>query len=396
MDADHTGAMNNNGLNVLFVMDALSQRNGVGSYYHDLVAQLGARIERVQLVAPSLTSPHPCQGLALPMPGDQTQRLYLPRMRALTQVIRDQRPDVLVVPGPGIFSMAAHWIARREGIPVCVIHQTDYDRLAGLYYGGLRGRLFAGLMRALTRMMFAQSAAVATISEMLREQMCRLGAPHARVLGTPLAPPFVDAPRPASFERVQRLLFVGRLAPEKNLPAVLALARTRPDLEIAIAGDGPLRPSVEAAATQLPNLTFHGWCDRQRVRDLMDECQLLLLPSQVEAFGTVALEAMARSRLVLTAPGCGINAWPGMAGAIWKMRPGEPLDDALARLESAGAGERRARAAASREMAMAVNEQALQQWLRLLEHAASCRTALPPPPLSAAYAVLRRMSDLRA
>lgn len=387
--------MKNNSLNVLFVMDALSQRNGVGSYYHDLVAQLEQRVERVQLVAPSLESPHPCQGIALPMPGDDTQKLFLPRLRELTNVIREQRPDVLVVPGPGVFSIIAHWIARREGIPVCVIHQTDYDRLAALYYGGFRGRLFAGLMRALTRMMFGQAAAVATISEMLRSQLRKLGASRARVLATPLAPQFVSPAVAAPMDRLQRVLFVGRLAPEKNLPAVLRLARARPDIEFVIAGDGPLRSDVEQAAQQLGNVTFHGWCGRDRVRELMDQCQLLLLPSRVEAFGTVALEAMARERLVLTAPGCGINAWPGMTEGLWQQQEGESLAGSLMRLEQLPASERVARARRSRSLAMAVNEQAMQQWLQLLVYAASRRATLAPPPLSAAYAVLRRMADLR-
>ncbi|MDF1822481.1 MAG: glycosyltransferase [Alcanivoracaceae bacterium] len=387
--------MNNKTLNVLFVMDALSQRNGVGSYYHDLVAQLSERVDRVELVAPSLQSPHPCQGIALPMPGDDTQQLYLPRLRQLTHAIREQRPDVMVVPGPGVFSIVAQWIARREGIPVCVIHQTDYDRLAGLYYGGWRGRFFAVLMRALTRMMFRQASAVATISEMLRDQMRRLGAAGARVLATPLARQFVQTPRPARFDHLERLLFVGRLAPEKNLPAVLDLARARPDIEVAIAGDGPLRACVEEAARELANLRFHGWCDRDRVRDLMDDSQVLLLPSRVEAFGTVALEAMARGRLVLTAPGCGINAWPGMTSAIWPQREGESLAGCLARLEQLSPAQRLLRANRGRQLALAVNEQAMQQWLQLLQYATSRRSTLPTP-MSAVYALLRRMADQRA
>ena len=68
--------MDNSELRILFVVDAIQGRNGVGTYFQDLVAQLRPYVDQVELVAPDLLEPHPVQGISFPLPGDNTQRLF--------------------------------------------------------------------------------------------------------------------------------------------------------------------------------------------------------------------------------------------------------------------------------------------------------------------------------
>ena len=154
-------------LRVLFVVDAMKGRNGVGAYFQDLVAHLDGVVARAELVSPSLEDPHPCQGLSMPIPGDPTQRLFLPKMRELTALVWEMKPHVIVIPGPGIFSLGAFWVARKLGIPVCVTFQTDYDSLVRLYWGPRLARLAGGLLNWVNRTLFQGSSAVATICESL-------------------------------------------------------------------------------------------------------------------------------------------------------------------------------------------------------------------------------------
>ena len=93
---------------------------------------------------------------------------------------------------------------------------------------------------------------------------------------------------------------------------------------------------MDQACVRLSNLHCHGWCTREQAVALVDQCEVLVLPSSVEAFGTVALEAMARQRLVITTPACGINEWPALARGLWVMQPDETLStlDRLASLTS--------------------------------------------------------------
>lgn len=384
--------MESRDLRILFVVDAIQGRNGVGTYYQDLVAHLKTRVARAELVAPRLDEPHPCQGASLPMPGDPTQRLFFPRMRELTRLALDMRPHVIVVPGPGIFSLAGFWLARKMRVPVCVTHQTDYDRLVSLYWGPVLARLGSGLLRWLNATLFRGATSVVTVSERMVEQARRIGVRDPRLVGTPLAPAFVDRPVAPLAPEIRSVLYVGRLAAEKNIESFLALAEARPDLRFTIVGDGPQGDLVREYERRLDNLHFAGWCSRDAVMNYLDDSQVLMLPSRVEAFGTAALEAMARGRLVVTSPACGINQWPALARGLFPMDRGESPEQALRRLEATSPASREALADQARAAAVGVNERVLDDWREVLRHTAEQAWSLRPPRPSAAFALLRRSS----
>lgn len=90
---------------VMVISDALVERNGVGTYYQDLVEQLQDRVEHISLIAPSDSSsscsPSPHEWLSIPLPGDRTQRLVFPRRRSLQRLLDEQQPSALIVPTLG-------------------------------------------------------------------------------------------------------------------------------------------------------------------------------------------------------------------------------------------------------------------------------------------------------
>jgi rhamnosyl/mannosyltransferase len=100
------------------------------------------------------------------------------------------------------------------------------------------------------------------------------------------------------------VLFVGRLVYYKGLDVLLrAIART-PEAVLLIAGDGPLRGSLEALARTLGlgrRVVFLGSIPHQGKVAAMHASRLLVLPSthRSEAFGLVQLEAMAARRPVI-------------------------------------------------------------------------------------------------
>lgn len=91
-------------------------------------------------------------------------------------------------------------------------------------------------------------------------------------------------------------LFVGRLVKEKNLPCLLeALAMMPPASRpwMALAGDGPLRASIEAqrdAAGLGGDMRLLG--ERDDIACLMQAADFLVLPSSFEGMSNVLMEAM--------------------------------------------------------------------------------------------------------
>ena len=149
---------------------------------------------------------------------------------------------------------------------------------------------------------------------------------------------------------------------------------------------------MEEQLKRCDNLQFLGWCSRQTVREQVDQHDLLILPSSVEAFGTVALEAMARKRLVLTTPACGINDWKSLNKGLVTMEPGESLAQALQRIEALPPAERSYICQHAHRGARQLNEEALDQWLSVLQITANKAHLLPRPIPSATFAVLRRLA----
>jgi glycosyltransferase involved in cell wall biosynthesis len=97
-----------------------------------------------------------------------------------------------------------------------------------------------------------------------------------------------------------RIVWAGRMASEKGLPdlfrAIELLLESHIDVQLALVGDGPLRPSVERLAQRLPpgTATFHGYVgDRTRYLALLRDGDVFVSPSHAEGLPKVLVEAMA-------------------------------------------------------------------------------------------------------
>lgn len=112
-------------------------------------------------------------------------------------------------------------------------------------------------------------------------------------------------PAPISFDR-PKLLCLGRLVAEKGFDVALSAFATVvarfPDARLVIVGDGPERKNLttRAAELRLSNaVEFVGAIPPEEVPQWISEATLVLIPSQVEGFGLVALEAALLGRPVV-------------------------------------------------------------------------------------------------
>jgi glycosyltransferase involved in cell wall biosynthesis len=93
-----------------------------------------------------------------------------------------------------------------------------------------------------------------------------------------------------------RLLFVGRLSVQKNLPQLLhALDGVSEQFETTLVGDGELEAQLRQAARDLglQNVQFHGRVDGPDLRELYRNADVFVLPSEREGMPLVLLEALA-------------------------------------------------------------------------------------------------------
>jgi glycosyltransferase involved in cell wall biosynthesis len=309
------------------------------------------------------------------LPGDATQSVCLPPRRRLLGYLESLRPDVIVAATPGPFGTTAIAAARRLGISVIGGYHTDLDQLASLYWTRPWSRLFGQVSQRVlerrSRSVFAASRIVVANSTPMALGARRFGADRVAVMGTPLGGRFLANPAATAGGRLESVLFAGRLAPEKNVESVIAAARRHSHIRFRLAGDGPLAGKVRAACAELPNLEWLGWQPRSALPGLMDQADVVALPSHVEGFGTVALEAMVRGRLALVSSHCGIRDWDSLCHGLFAMGADESLDHAVARLEQMPPELRLALARRGRRAAWVFCDAIISEWVALVAEIAS-------------------------
>ena len=155
-----------------------------------------------------------------------------------------------------------------------------------------------------------------------------------------------------------RLVCVARLSEQKGqlllLRAVAQLARKGVALELVLAGDGEMRPEIEALIAEygLQHMVrITGWISSAQVREELLDARALVLPSFAEGLPVVIMEAMALGRPVLTTYVAGIpelvrdgqDGWLMAAGDIEALAAGleRVLATPLDRLATMGEDARR-------------------------------------------------------
>jgi glycosyltransferase involved in cell wall biosynthesis len=145
---------------------------------------------------------------------------------------------------------------------------------------------------------------------------------------------------------------------ETLLHAVAAARGQHPDLRLALAGEGPLRPRLEQLAAELgiaPQVQFLGF--REDVPDLLQAADLCVIPSHIEGICSTLIEAMLAGRpLVTTLVGgmAEVAAPPNTAPLAWTIPRGDPIALAAAIQAALDApAEREQRSERAREYALA-------------------------------------------
>ncbi len=134
-----------------------------------------------------------------------------------------------------------------------------------------------------------------------------------------------------------RLTCVGRLTEAKGQPllmqAAALLAAKNIDFQLVLAGDGPLRATLESLIERFRlgnRVRITGWISGAQVREELLASRAMVLPSFAEGLPVVIMEAMALRRPVLTTYVAGIPELVTHGETGWMFPAGSVEDLALA------------------------------------------------------------------
>ena len=243
----------------------------------------------------------------------------------LRQVLSREQPDVVHAHGLRAGALAALALSlalrpSRAALPLVVtVHNAPPS-------AGVNGRIYQGL-----EFLAARSAAVALcVSGDLEDRMRRAGARDVRrALVPPYAPNASSSPaasadpdairRELGTEDRPLILAAGRLAPQKGFGTLIEAARGWPDLTpvplLAIAGAGPLRDELAAAAAPLGrSVVLLG--QRADVPSLLAVATVFVLPSRWEGQPLILAEALRAGRPIVATRAGGIPDLTGDDAAL--------------------------------------------------------------------------------
>ncbi len=140
---------------------------------------------------------------------------------------------------------------------------------------------------------------IVTPSEFLRTKLIQAGFDASRIVAIHN---FIDSNLYKPQYGGSGFIYYGRLAPEKGLIDLVRAASQAREVEVLIAGDGPLKDDLEKAKADFGATNVHmlGYLERDRLLKVVSEASAVVMPSiWYENFPYAILEAFAAGKPVI-------------------------------------------------------------------------------------------------
>lgn len=223
---------------------------------------------------------------SIPAPTYPEIRLALTAPGAVGRQLARIAPDAVHIATEGPLGLAARAYCLRRKVPFTTAYHTQFPD-----YVARRTGLPASLFWPYIRWFHRPAETIMVATETIREQLRAHGLTRLThwSRGVDLACFSPHAPPPPEYAQAQGpiLLYVGRVAVEKNIEAFLAAPY--PGTKVVV-GDGPARAGLQA---KFPDALFLGKKTGEALAGCYAGADVFVFPSRTDTFGLVMIEALA-------------------------------------------------------------------------------------------------------
>lgn len=229
----------------------------------------------------------------------------------IDQLFVREKFDILHVHEPGIPMLGAQLLGRSDTANIATMHAS--------LPGGVVSKSFEKLMTPFAKYIEPRLHGITAVST-VSMQTALAYVPDADVDIVPNGinlSTYINQNKQKKPTKQKTIVFIGRLEKRKGvrylLDAYADLRKNRSDIKLIIAGDGKLRPGLEARVQkyEIPDVSFIGFISEQKKIELLQTADIYCSPALYgESFGIVLLEAMAAGCVVV----CGNN--PGYTSVM--------------------------------------------------------------------------------
>lgn len=273
-------------MKILLATDAWEpQVNGVVTALRATVSKLHELGHDTLILSPDLFA-----GFSLPTERDI--RFALANPKRLATLIRYFHPDAIHIATEGPVGAAARHYCLSHNLPFTTSYHTQFPHYLQMRLGIPSDWTYRYIKR-----FHSPSRTVMVTTDSLRRQLSKYG-----IVQTRLWPRGVDInqfrPMQGSNTGLERpiMLYVGRVAVEKNLEAFLELPL--PGTK-RIVGDGP---AFNKLKNRYPEAHFDGRLQGEALSECYASADVFVFPSRTDTYGLVLLEALASGTPVAAYP----------------------------------------------------------------------------------------------
>lgn len=287
--------------------------NGVAVSVGTLAKELRARGHEIYIVTSSYrgykdSDPHVFRVPAIRTWIDPTYPVPIPWFNRIPEKIRELRPDIIHTHTPWMLGQVGLKLAKQMGIPcvsTCHTQYTEYVHYFPLAPQKAKRLFIINLMRRY----YNQCNVVIVPSKQMMEMLRGFGVqapiyiiPTGNALDTTMDSKVrVQIRQKLGIpEDARVLIYVGRLAKEKNLQLIFEsfdkLAQRYSNLYLLIVGGGPYESQAKQIAASLKSsdrVVFAGAMPRCEVAKYYSAGDIFVFPSTTETQGLVLCEALA-------------------------------------------------------------------------------------------------------
>lgn len=251
---------------------------------------------------------------SLPVPKSGGWNLAFPRIKELKKIFKDENIDVVHIILPMSGSVIAIKVARSMGIKI-VAHSHSQPENLFVDMPKMIQPTLNNLWNSYLAWTYSKAELLIYPSEMARSLLDKLSKKNqpSHVISNGINTkdfkivPLGDFHKRFNIpENVIKLLFVGRLFPEKSVDTIIKavphIIKKHPNTHVMIVGDGHLRVKLEKLAFDLSiskYITFLGIVSEEDKIIAYNASDVFILPSLAELEGMVVLEAMACGKPII-------------------------------------------------------------------------------------------------
>lgn len=221
-------------------------------------------------------------------------RLTLPNMLRLNKELDDFRPDVIFCMTEFTMGLTGLLYGKKRQLPVITNYSTNFGMLICSYNLNILEKPLSKYLKWFHK----EAQLTVTPSQQSERILHEMGIMHTAIFSRGIHPEFFSEKdrKTVNKRRKVRLLYVGRISPEKDLDilreAMNLLNENHADvIELVITGDGPMRAELER--TMPSNVSFTGYKKGIELAEIYKSADIFAFPSSFETFGNVVLEAYA-------------------------------------------------------------------------------------------------------